>query len=80
MNLTFNASCWREPDFFHFCIIHMPALTSPLLLYIVPMCGPDRLRKVWNLEEKLASSGFWIADLKVKVGKCESESVKAPAS
>ena len=45
----------------------MPALTSPLLLYIVPMCGPDKLRNVWNFEEKAASSGFWIADLKVKV-------------
>ena len=40
----------------------MPALTSPLLLYIVPMWGPDKLRNVWNLDEKLASSGFWIAE------------------
>ena len=29
---SLRASWWREPDFFHFCMNHMPMLTRPELL------------------------------------------------
>ena len=45
---SFKASWCKLPDFFHFCMNHMPMLTRPELLYSVPRWGPDNERKVWK--------------------------------
>ena len=66
--------CWREPAFFHFCIIQRPAFTRPELLYRVPKWGPSKIKRIGPLKQPLK----WVREglmLKGKVKRFSTQTV-----